>query len=98
MTCAFDARLIHRPDNDTIAGSNRARIMVASRIRPAPKPVATILIGVLGAVLIDRKAKNMISAALVTSRPVRAIPITTALLIGAPAKDSSRMRDTINTP
>jgi hypothetical protein len=64
---------------------------------PAPKPVAMTLISVPGAVLIATKPRNRISAALVTRRPVRPIPRTTAVLVDPVASYSSRIRVRMNT-
>ena len=70
---------------------------VASRRMPTPKPVAMTLIRVIGAVLIATKARNRISAALVTRRPVRPIPRTIAVSVDPVASYSSRIRLRMNT-
>ena len=67
-----------RPNSDTTAGTSSARITVASSMIPAASAVANTFTSVSGADDIDTNAKNRISAALVTSRPVRPTPRTTA--------------------
>ena len=64
--------------SETTAGTIRARMTVASIRMPAARPVAAIFVSVSGADAIDVKARNKISAAQVTRRPVRPIPRTTA--------------------
>jgi hypothetical protein len=54
-------------------------MIVASRMTPAASPVANTFKVVSGADAIDAKARNRMSAALVTRRPVRPIPRTTAV-------------------
>ena len=65
---------------------------VASRMIPAPRPVAIILTCVEGAAAIATKARKRIGAALVTSRPVRPIPRMTASSVEPVRSYSSRMR------
>ena len=67
--------------------------MVASMRMPAPRPVASILMAVEGALDMARNASARISAALLTSRPVRPRPATTASGVEPVAWYSSRMRD-----
>ena len=57
--------------SETTAGTINARMIVASIRMPAASPVAAILVSVSGADAIEVKARNRISAAQVTSRPVR---------------------------
>ena len=64
---------------------------------PAASPVAKTLTVVSGAEAIEAKARNRMSAALVTSRPVRPIPRTTAVSVEPLASYSSRMRARMNT-
>src|SRR5437764_8274573 len=87
----------HRPKIATSAGTNNMRTTVASSRIPAPRPVPITLTSVPG--LDDRatKAKNRISAAQVTSRPVRPSPVTTALLVDPVLSYSSRIRERMNT-
>jgi hypothetical protein len=70
---------------------------VASRMIPAASPVANTLTVVSGADAIEAKARNRMSAALVTSRPVRPMPRTTAVSVEPLASNSSRMRARMNT-
>src|SRR4029079_9077421 len=63
-----------RPISEITAGTIRARMIVASIRIPAARPVANIFTLVSGPEAIEVKARNRISAALVTSRPVRPIP------------------------
>jgi hypothetical protein len=79
------------------AGTISARITVASSRIPAASPVANIFRSVPGPEAIAVKAKNRISAALVTSRPVRPIPCTTAVSVEPVRSNSSRMRERMNT-
>lgn len=69
------------PSSATTAGASRERTMVASIRMPAARPVAMILTVGSGAEEREIKAQNRIRAALVTSRQVRPIPSTTALLV-----------------
>ena len=71
-------------------------IVASSRI-PAARPVARTLTSVSGPEASDMNARNRISAALVTSRPVRPIPRTTASSVEPVASYSSRMRARMNT-
>ena len=70
-----------RPNSDTTAGTSSARITVASSRMPAARPVASTLTSVSGPDASEMKARKRISAALVTSRPVRPIPRTTAVSV-----------------
>lgn len=79
------------------AGSSSERMTTASRRIPAPRAVASILMAVSGVADRARKARKRISAALVTSRPVRPMPRTTAWSVEPVASYSSRMRDRMNT-
>ena len=72
-------------------------MIVASSRMPAARPVASTLTSVSGPAAIEVKARNRISAALVTSRPVRPSPTTTELLVSPVRSYSSRMRDRMNT-
>ena len=67
-----------RPNSDTAAGTNSVRTTSASSSTPPASPVASILTSTGPVVPSEAKAKNTISAALVTRRPVRAMPPTTA--------------------
>lgn len=71
--------------------------MVASIRMPAPSPVASTLMSVSGPVDIATNDKNKISAALVTSRPVRPMPCTTAVSVLPVASYASRIRARMNT-
>jgi hypothetical protein len=71
-------------------------IVASSRI-PAARPVASTFTLVSGPDESERNARNRISAALVTSRPVRPMPRTTASLVWPVASYSSRMRARMNT-
>ncbi len=82
-----------RPNSDTTAGTSSARITVASSRMPAARPVASTLISVSGPDASDTNARNRISAALVTRRPVRPMPRITAVSVEPVASYSSRMRD-----
>ena len=82
-----------RPNSDTTAGTSSARITVASSRMPAASPVASTLTSVSGPEASETNARNRISAALVTSRPVRPMPRTTAVSVEPVASYSSRMRD-----
>ena len=62
------------------AGTSRARITVASKMIPAARPIANSLISKPGLDESTRNANIRISAALVTSLPVRARPSSIALL------------------
>ena len=64
---------------------------------PAPRPVANILTLVSGPEAIDANDRKRISAALVTSRPVRPMPRTTAVSVEPVASYSSRMRARMKT-
>jgi hypothetical protein len=66
---------------DMTAGTSIARTMVASRRIPAASAVAAILISVPGLALSATNARPRISAALVTRRPVRPMPSTTAVWV-----------------
>ena len=81
------------PNSETTAGTSSARMTVASIRIPAASPVARIFTTVSGPEAIDANAKNRISAALVTSRPVRARPKTTASSVSRVWSYSSRMRE-----
>lgn len=87
----------HRPRRPTVAGNSSDRTTRASRRMPAPSPVARILTSVTGALDMATKARQRIVAALVTSRPVRAMPATTAPSVDPVASYSSRMRERMNT-
>jgi DNA-binding CsgD family transcriptional regulator len=54
---------LKRPNSATAAGTSSARTTVASRMIPAPSPVAIIFTCVLGALAIAMNPRNMISAA-----------------------------------
>jgi len=64
---------------------------------PAPSPVARIFRSVCPDVDIDTKPSIRIAAALVTSRPVRPSPVTTADLALPVASYASRTRVRMNT-
>ncbi len=66
------------PNSTTSEGTRSARMTVASRRIPMPRPVARILTSVSGADARLINAKNKMRAALVTSRPVRPRPSTRA--------------------
>src|SRR5579875_991271 len=66
------------PNSATIAGTSRQRTTTASTRMPAPRPVARIFRSVIDEVDMDRNDSIRIAAALVTSRPVRPRPSTTA--------------------
>ena len=70
---------------------------VASSRMPAASPVARIFVSVPGPEAIDMNARNRISAALVTRRPVRPMPAMTAGWCRWPSSYSSRMRARMNT-
>ena len=57
------------------------RMIVASIKIPPPSAVAKILASVPGPALKATNARPRISAALVTSRPVRPMPLTTAVSV-----------------
>src|SRR5207244_4382960 len=61
----------HLPNRETTAGTRRARMTVASSRMPAANPVASTFTSVPGLEASDMNARNRISAALVTRRPVR---------------------------
>ena len=65
----------------TSAGTSSARTTVASMRMPTPSAVPRTLMSVPGAEARAAKAKNRISAAEVTSRPVRPRPVTTAAAV-----------------
>jgi hypothetical protein len=71
--------------------------MVASSRMPAPRAVAMILTSSSGTAAREAKARNRISAALVTSRPTRPSPSTTAVPVEPVASYSSRMRESRKT-
>jgi hypothetical protein len=71
--------------------------MVASSRIPAPRAVAMTLRSVSGPVDRAAKARNMMSAAPVTSRPVRPMPSATAVLVEPVRSRSSRMRVRMKT-
>jgi hypothetical protein len=87
----------HEPNSDTSDGTSSARTIVASSRMPNPSPVAITFMSVTGADASATNARNKISAALVTSRPVRAMPWTTARSVEPVASYSSRMRARMNT-
>ena len=70
---------------------------MASSTIPAPRPVARTLMSVSGAEASDMKARNRMSAAHVTKRPVRPSPSTTASLVLPVRSYSSRTRVRMNT-
>lgn len=74
-----------RPNRATIAGTSRQRTTTASIRMPAPSPVARIFRSVWPEVDIETKPSIRIAAALVTSRPVRPSPVTTADLASGDA-------------
>ena len=86
-----------RPNSDTAAGTSRALSTIASNRIPAANPVASIFTSVPGLDASDMNARNRISAALVTSRPVRPMPRMTACSVEPVASYSSRMRARMNT-
>src|SRR5262249_26351635 len=86
-----------RPNRETTAGTNSARMIVASRRIPAARPVASTLTSVSGPDASEMNARNRIRAALVTSLPVRAIPLITAVLVEPVASYSSRILARMNT-
>ena len=86
-----------RPNSDTTAGTSSARITVASSRIPAASPVANIFRSVPGPEASETNARNRISAALVTRRPVRPIPRTTAVRVSPDSSYSSRIRVRMNT-
>ena len=65
--------------------------MVASTRLPAPRPVAKILTSVGGVAVIATDDSIGMSAALVTSRPVRPIAVTTASRAEPVASKASRI-------
>ena len=67
-------------------------MIVASMRMPAASPVASVLMSVSGPEAMVTKARKRISAALVTRRPVRPMPCTTASSVSPVASYSSRMR------
>jgi len=71
--------------------------MVASMRMPTPRAVPRTLMSVPGADARAAKANNRMSAAEVTSRPVRPRPVTTAAAVDPVASYSSRMRARMNT-
>ena len=72
-------------------------MIVASSRMPAASPVAMTLTSVSGPEASETNARKRISAALVTSRPVRPMPRTTAVSVAPVASYSSRMRARMNT-
>ena len=64
---------------------------------PAAKPVAKIRTAVSGVAPSATKARKRISAALVTSLPVRPMPVTIAFVLEPVASYSSRMRAKMKT-
>ena len=70
---------------------------VASSRMPAARPVASTLMSVPGPEASETNARNRMIAALVTSRPVRPIPRTTAVSVEPVASYSSRMRARMKT-
>src|SRR5689334_14250199 len=93
----FGSHQFHFPKSDTMAGTSSALITVASNRMPAARPVAIIFVSVPGPDPIETNARNRISAALVTRRPVRPIPCTTAVRVEPVRSNSSRMRARMNT-
>jgi hypothetical protein len=87
----------HWPSSDTSAGTSRARTIVASMRMPTPSAVASTLMSVPGAEASAMNARNRISAAQVTSRPVRPRPSTTAIRVEPLLSYSSRIRARMNT-
>ena len=81
------------PNSETTAGTSSARMTVASIRIPAASPVARIFTSVSGPDAIDAKARNRIRAALVTSRPVRARPKTTASSVSPVWSYSSQLHE-----
>jgi hypothetical protein len=86
-----------RPNSATIAGTSRHRTTTASTRIPAPSPVARIFRSVIEEVDMDTKLSIRIAAALVTSRPVRPSPVTTAERASPVSSYASRIRDRMNT-
>ena len=86
-----------RPNRATIAGTSRHRTTTASTRMPAPSPVARIFRSVCPEVDIETKPSIKIAAALVTSRPVRPSPFTTADRAEPEASYSSRTLVKMNT-
>jgi hypothetical protein len=86
-----------RPNSETTAGTSSALITVASSRIPAASPVAKTLTSVSGPEAIDTNARNKISAALVTSLPVRPMPRTTAESVEPVASNSSRILASMKT-
>ena len=67
--------------------------MIVASIRiPAPSPVANIFRSVPGLEAMATKVRKRISAALVTSRPVRPMPWITAASVEPVRSYSSRIR------
>src|SRR6266702_6750169 len=87
----------HFPNTATRAGTSSPRTMVASSRIPAPNAVAATLRSVSGPVDSAPKAKNMMSAAPVTSRPVRPMPSMTPASVDPVRSRSSRIRVRMNT-
>ena len=85
MKSAVSAQLgIHqfaRPSRRISAGTSSARITVASKMIPAASPIANSLISKPGLDESTRNANIRISAALVTSLPVRASPSSIAFSV-----------------
>src|SRR4029453_274871 len=70
-----------RPNRETSAGTSSALITVASSRMPAARPVAITFTSVCGPDAIETNARNRISAALVTRRPVRPMPLPMACVV-----------------
>ena len=80
-----------------MAGTSSERTMSASMRTPAASPVASTCRSVSPEVAIAANARKTISAALVTSRPVPAIPRTTASSVEPVRSYSSRILARMNT-
>jgi hypothetical protein len=81
----------------TSAGTSRVRTTTASTKIPTPIPVAIISTTTSGALLSEANEMARITAAQVTSRPVRASAPTTASRVDRVRSYSSRMRARMNT-
>jgi drug/metabolite transporter (DMT)-like permease len=86
-----------RPRMEIVAGARTPRTTVASSRTPAASAVADILTSVPGLALRATKARPRMSAALVTRRPVRPMPSTTADWVDPVRSYVSRIRQMMKT-
>ena len=86
-----------RPISEITAGTISARMIVASMRIPAASADGHHLHVGLRPEAIEMKVRNRISAALVTSRPVRPMPWITAVSVEPVRSYSSRMRERMKT-